>query len=180
MIMQTAVVFESAWCDTLAAAQAVARGLRSSAQVQLMAVENVDDEALLRVDLVVLAGAATGPAASHRARRGRTRPIEFEVTPLRRPDGRSRPATVLEWIRSMPNTYARTAVFDVRPSSVGRFASRPSHLIVRELRRHEFEVIVRPETFVVSRNRLLYPGEAERAERWGRGLASTVPRVPTF
>ena len=142
----------------------------------MLAIEDVTDDALLGVDLAVLAAGL--PAASDRSSKALNVPLGEGLA--RRRDGGIRYATLSEWLRSMPNTYAAVALFDVRPSTMGVFSPRPSRAILRELRRHEFEVVAKPESFRVSHRRFLFPGEAERAEAWGRLLGSTARRVSRY
>lgn len=173
--MRAAIVFESDASDTRAAAEAVARGLRASGEVRLRAVDEVDDLVLRRADLIVLALASSRIAIFGGRRAGL--PGAGRSTGGPRPDEAVRPiGTLLDWVRSMPSTFAPVAVFDVRPS-LGRFAPRPMRPLLRELRRHEFEVVANPETFRVSRRRCLSPGEVERAERWGETLGDLAARA---
>lgn len=43
--------------------------------------------------------------------------------------------------------------------------------IAKKLRKHGFELVADPESFLVDKQSKLEPGEEDRAEQWGRSLA---------
>jgi len=49
-----------------------------------------------------------------------------------------------------------------------------SRVISRKLRSHGFEVVAKPESFFVTLQNHLEPGEETRAREWGKQLAASV------
>ena len=64
--------------------------------------------------------------------------------------------------------------FGVAVAGPSLLTGRASRGVGRALRHHGFELIAEPESFLVSRENLLVPGERERARQWGAGLAETI------
>jgi hypothetical protein len=54
------------------------------------------------------------------------------------------------------------------------FTGRASKAITRLLRRHDFIVIARPESFLVTRDNKLRPGATMQAQEWGASLAARL------
>jgi len=65
--------------------------------------------------------------------------------------------------------------FDTRLSGPAPFTGRASKAITRLLGQHGFAVLAAPESFLVTRDNKLRPGQTVRAEEWGRSLAARLP-----
>jgi hypothetical protein len=72
------------------------------------------------------------------------------------------------------------ASFDTRLSGIPALTGRASRGIARLLRGRGCRLVVPPESFLVSSQNKLLPGEAERARSWGAlvGETAVAARVP--
>jgi hypothetical protein len=85
---------------------------------------------------------------------------------------------IREWFGSLSDAdHKRAAAFDTRLSGPALLTGRASGGIANGLRRHGFELVAEPESFLVDRQTQLVAGEAERATIWGAGLAAAVGPV---
>ena len=80
-----------------------------------------------------------------------------------------------EWLAALPQAAGRrqAAAFDTRLATL--FPGSAARLIARSLEEHGYEVITRPEGFLVE-NMLgpLSAGERDRARAWGSALAGLL------
>ncbi|MDX5309836.1 MAG: flavodoxin, partial [Rhodococcus sp. (in: high G+C Gram-positive bacteria)] len=81
---------------------------------------------------------------------------------------------VREWLDSLPSGGGRAAAFDTRIDLAAVLTGRAGKGIAKKLRKHGFELVADPESFLVDKQSALEPGEEERAEQWGRSLAQQV------
>jgi hypothetical protein len=65
----------------------------------------------------------------------------------------------------------RAAAFDTRIDAPAPITGRASKAIARRLRQHRCTLIADPESFLVTKDSHLEPHEADRARKWGAGLA---------
>jgi len=82
---------------------------------------------------------------------------------------------VRDWLRSLGHGHTKFAAFDTRFKGPAVLRGRASRSISRKLRRHGFEMMTKPESFFVTLENHLEPGEEARAQEWGKGLAARVP-----
>ena len=75
-----------------------------------------------------------------------------------------------DWFASLPTMRAKAAAFDTRIDMPAVLTGRASKGIGRLLRKHGFDLIDEPESFLVTRDSHLETGEATRAQEWGRQL----------
>jgi hypothetical protein len=95
------------------------------------------------------------------------------VSPLRLEPGAPGPG-LRDWLGTLGNYPAKAAAFDTRMHGPALLTGRASAGITRQLRAHGFDVVARPESFLVTRRDRLYPEEAARARGWGGKLASII------
>jgi hypothetical protein len=81
---------------------------------------------------------------------------------------------VSDWLTSLGYGHTKVAAFDTRFKGPAVLRGRASRLISRKLRRHGFEEVATPESFFVSLQNQLEPGEEARAQEWGKRLAASV------
>jgi hypothetical protein len=81
---------------------------------------------------------------------------------------------VRDWLASLGNGATKVAAFDTRFNGLASFTARASKAISRKLRKHGFEVVAKPESFLVDSKHHLEPGEEARAQEWGKRLAASV------
>lgn len=164
--MTALVVFESMYGSTAAIAEAVAAGLadlRISVTVCEVGLAGAPSLALEPSLLVV--GAPTHQRGLSTVRTRDTARGEGART-VSRGDG------VREWLDQVVGLASGqpVAVFDT--AVAGRFAGSAAHTIGKRLTRAGAELVVPPESFVVTgRSSGLRPDELEKARSWGRSLA---------
>jgi hypothetical protein len=82
-----------------------------------------------------------------------------------------------DWLASVGNHHIKAAAFDTRMHGPAALTGSAAKGIARELRRHGFDVISKPESFIVSKDNHLDAGEEDRAQTWGAQLtAGLVPK----
>ena len=168
--MKALVCYESEFGNTHVVAEAIARGLRRAIDARSIPIDAATDEALVGVGLLVIGG----PTHVHGLSRPSTRRAAIEqasaedATVTLDPDAESQ--GIRAWFDAMPTSAARTAAFDTRVDRPRILTGRASKGISERLRGHGFEQVVEPESFLVSSDNHLLPGEEERAEQWGEGL----------
>jgi len=81
---------------------------------------------------------------------------------------------VRDWLRSLGHGHTKVAVFDTRFKGPAVLRGRASRPISRKLRRRGFEAVAKPESFFVTLENHLEPGEEARAQEWGKRLAARV------
>lgn len=81
---------------------------------------------------------------------------------------------VRDWLASLGDGHTKVAAFDTRYTGLAGLTGRASKAISRKLRKHGFEVVAKPESFLVDSKHHLEPGEEARAQEWGKRLAPSV------
>ena len=169
--MRALVVYESMFGNTRHVAEAVARGLGPADAVRTVPVTQAHEENLSDYDLVVVGG----PTHAHGMSRESTRhgAVEQAEKPdsglTLEPDAESE--GVREWLDSLPAGGGKAASFDTRIDMAAVLTGRAGKGIAKKLRKHGFELVADPESFLVDKQSKLEPGEEDRAEQWGRSLA---------
>lgn len=175
--MRAAVVYESLFGRTQEVAEAVAEGLRAGAPGAAVDCRPVAaaGPAVGQVDLLVVGGPThflgmSSPRSRRIVRQYQERAAGHRARQARR----THPAGpgVREWLAALPPAAGRprAAAFDTRLTTL--FPGSAARLIARSLEEHGYEVITRPEGFLVE-NMLgpLSAGELDRARAWGSALA---------
>ena len=167
--MKSLVVYESWFGNTWRIAERVAAGLAGESEVEVVSVDDPMPP-LHQVDLLVL-GAPTHVhgLSSVRSRRGA---IEQH--------GGAGEAGIgaRGWIAKLPLCGGpRVAVFDTRAHKAELLAGSAAQGMERRLKRRGYRPIAEPESFFVQGTPgPLEEGELERAEAWGKTLASELTR----
>jgi hypothetical protein len=174
--MRAVVIFESMYGNTHEIADTIGAGLRTAGvQVSIVPVAAASSAVLTAADLVVVGG----PTHAH----GMTRPSTREgaAEAARKPgsglilEADALGAGLRDWLDSLGHYYqVRAAAFDTRIAGPSLLTGRASRGIARALRHHGFEVLAEPESFMVSRDNHIVPGERERARQWGADLAAAM------
>lgn len=169
--MGVEIVYESAWGNTQAVAEAVGAALAEVTEVRVTEVGRADPLDRLECDLLVV-GAPTHAFGLSR--------------PETRDDARRRAGHeivsagigVREWVAAAGRCELRVATFDTHvrrpnlPGHAGRAAARA-------LRRVGCRVVADPESFdVADYDGPLLPGELTRAWEWGARLGRQLVPVP--
>jgi hypothetical protein len=168
------VVYESMFGATRQIAEAIGVGLSTTVDARVVrvaqAATSLDQYGLIVVGSPTHAWSMPWPSTRR-------------STPLRvsKPDsglvlepGANTELGVREWFQSVGGAHGKAAAFDTRINSATLFTGRASKGIARQLTRHGLSLLVPPESFLVDKKSHLWPGELERARRWGAELAMIV------
>ena len=172
--MRAVIVYESMFGNTHAIADAVGNGLEPMLEVVVVPLAEAGRERLGDADLLVVGG----PTHFHGMSRLRSR--KWAVGMAQKPsndlvlDRDAEGPGVRDWLASLGHGHTKVAVFDTRFEGLAGFTGRASKAIMRKLRKHGFEVVAKPESFLVDSKHHLEPGEEARAEEWGKRLAASV------
>jgi hypothetical protein len=185
--MQMLVVYESMYGNTHEIADHIAEGLRLGGDVDVVAVAGATPERLAAADLLVVGGpthihgmttnmsrkAAVEPDA---VAKGSTEDHELHVDPDAEGPG------LRDWFGEMKklDRPVKAVAFDTRigggPSAA--VTGRASKGITRRLKRHGFDVVAEPESFLVTTENELMEGEAYRATVWAADLLASIGAAP--
>jgi hypothetical protein len=169
--MRAVIVYESMYGNTRAVAEAIGEGLRERHDVVVVPAAKADPDVVEGAHLLVVGG----PTHAHGMTRRRSREAAADAahkpnSGLRLEDGATGPG-VREWLASLGHLNVLAAAFDTRVHGPAPLTGRASKAIGRELSRHGVHPLAEPESFLVTMDNHLEPGEAERARRWGEHLA---------
>jgi hypothetical protein len=177
--MRAVVVYESMFGNTHVVADAIGKGLgeglESVDNVVVLPVVEAGRAQLGDADLLVVGG----PTHFHGMSRPRTR--KWANATAQKPkndlvlDHDAQGPGVRDWLTSLGHGHTKFAAFDTRFKGPAVLRGRASRLISRKLRRHGFEMVAKPESFFVTLQNHLEPGEEARAQEWGERLAARVP-----
>jgi flavodoxin len=174
--MNALVIFESMYGNTHAVADAIADGLRTHADVEVLSIHDagsVPGDA----DLLVVGG----PTHMHGLTTAMSRRLaisaasEDEDIKLERGAG-ERPG-LRSWLRDLDARGIRAAAFDTRGDARAALTGSAAKGIARRLRRRGCDIVGMESFLVADMEGPLEEGELSRAREWGKSLAS-VP-APT-
>lgn len=172
--MHAVVVYESMYGNTHQVADAIGAGLETAFEVSVVPVSHVGPAELADADLVVVGG----PTHAHGMSRESTRKAAVEAA--------EKPASGLEiepeaqgpglraWFGSIGQYPAKAAAFDTRMHGPAIMTGRASKKVTRLLRAHGFDVVAKPESFLVTKEQHLDPDETSHAREWGTRLAAAA------
>jgi hypothetical protein len=167
--MRAVVAYESMYGNTRAVAERIAAALGRGAETQVQPVGKLTPADVVAADLVVIGA----PTHAFGMSRPSTRQAARDAVAKPGSDLALEPDAVgigvREWVESLPSGHCRVAVFDTRvrmPGVVGH-ASRP---LARAVTRRGYELFARPQSFFVTKQNTLLPGELDRAETWADSL----------
>lgn len=174
--MKALVVYESAYGNTRAVAEAVAEGLRESAEVAIHAAGEIGSEEVAGAGLLVVGGPThVHGMASHRSMQAAQEDASKHPDELHF-EGDAEGPVLREWVDGIaPVEGVRAAAFDTRIGKPRLVTGSAAKGIARRLERHGYNLIAEPESFVVDGSAgPLHEGELERAREWGRALAGAA------
>jgi hypothetical protein len=169
--MRALVVYESLFGNTAEIANGIAEGLRARwLQVAIHPVTQVTPQETAGADLLVVGG----PTHAHGMSRAPTRTAGAADKANTYPEPTVE-SGLREWLDELPGTGDRTAAaFDTRLNKSILLTGSAAKGIAKRLRRRGFQPLAGPESFFVTTDNELEPGESERARRWGIELAERV------
>ncbi|MCB0966585.1 MAG: flavodoxin family protein [Ilumatobacter sp.] len=175
--MRVLVVYESMFGNTHTVAERIGAGMGAGADVSVLRVGEVFGRELDDVDLVVVGG----PTHVHGMSRTMTRAsaaeqaakdVELDLEPDAEGPG------AREWLDGLGHVDGvRAAAFDTRADAPEIITGHASHGIAKRLRKHGFELVAEPESFLVDKQNHLVDGEDVRAAEWGEAVAAAATMV---
>lgn len=170
--MRVVIAYESMFGNTRLVAEAIAAGIGSAPDVEVMPISRVTLATLDGVDLFVVGG----PTHMHSFARPSSRQASVQMADKPASGVTLEPEAtgpgVREWFDELHGTLpVRAAAFDTRMHGPAVFTGRASRPITRQLRQHGARVVSPPRSFLVGKDSRLDAGEQERAREWGRILA---------
>lgn len=172
--MRAVVIYESMYGNTHRVADAIGAGLETSFEVTVMPVAKAGPDVLADAGLVVVGG----PTHAHGMSRAATRKAAGEAAAqpgsgLTMEPGALGPG-LREWFGSLGRYPVKAAAFDTRVHGPAAVTGRAAKGLTRLLREHGFAVLTKPESFLVTKDNALDPGETDRAHDWAAKLAASV------
>jgi hypothetical protein len=162
--------------NTHAIADAIGAGLSETLEVTVAQACQDSLNQAGRADLIVVGG----PTHVH----GMSRPSTRAGAAKQAADGSSGLALqhgalregLREWLDSprADKVHGMAAAFDTRMAGPPAITGRASKPLGRALQRRGYDLVVRPESFLVTKANELCPGELGRARAWGSALAGKV------
>ena len=176
--MRAVVVYESVTGCTHLVATAIGEGLGSGADVVVVPVHEADAALSLGTDLLVVGG----PTHAHSLSRESTRRAAVEAAEKPDSDLELDPDAegpgLRDWFSSLGSLAAKAAAFDTRFDMAETITGRPSKGIAHRLRKHGPTLVAPPESFLLTKDTHLEPGEEAHARAWGEELAKARAESP--
>ncbi len=168
--MLTLIVYESMYGNTHLVADAIADGMRSAGEVEVVPVEAATRERVVAADLLVVGG----PTHVHGLSRESTRKAAVEAADKPGSDLVIDPDAegpgLRDWFENLGDLSGPAAAFDTRLDASPVLTGRASKGIARRLRHAGAKVVVAPESFLVTKANELVVDEASHARAWGTHL----------
>ena len=166
--MKALVVYESLFGNTAAMGEAVAASLRENGlEVDAGPISKIEPAATARFDLLVVGG----PTHAHGMSRAGTRKAAVEDKRNTFGDPTISPG-LREWLTQLPEGDGRSvAAFDTRFDKPRFLTGSAAVGIAKRLARRGYHPLLEPESFFVTGESRLTPGQEERATAWGATLA---------
>jgi Flavodoxin len=172
--MRAVVIYESMYGNTHRVADAIGAGLEASFDVTVLPVAKADPAVIADAGLVVVGG----PTHAHGMTRAATRKAAGEAAAKPGSGLTVEPealgAGLREWFGSLGEYPVKAAAFDTRVHGPATVTGRAAKGVTRLLRAHGFDVVAKPESFLVTRDNALDPGETDRACDWATKLAASI------
>ena len=178
--MKITIVYESMFGGTRAIAEAIGEGCGQWADVEVVSVADADPGMVDRTDVLVVGGPTHAWGMSRPStRKGAPGYRDKPGSDLVLEPGAETGPGVREWLAGLGQTHAHGAAFDTRIKGPSALTGRASRGIKRHLSKRGFDMITRPESFLVTRRSHLVEGEIDRARVWGSQLATLMggPRI---
>ncbi len=175
--MRTVVVYESLTGTTRVVAGELARAAWAHGEVLLVAVHDAGPASLDGADLVLVGGpthprGARWATTSQLARAHLGQRFGPAVDRADECPGLHRWFTGLGVVDGIP-----AAAFDTRLAEACVATGRASLGIARQLRRHGFDEVAAPRSFLVDGDGHLCPEQRRRAQEWAASVLGTLPAV---
>jgi len=176
--MRAVVVYESMYGTTHHIANAIGDGLRPTAEVVVVPVEEASGELVVSADLLVVGG----PTHAHGMSRASTRKAAVDAAEKDDdltidPDAEG--PGLRDWFDGLDQIDAHAAAFDTRMHGPPALTGRASKGIAKKLRHHGSTLVTDPMSFVVTKENHLEDDQEQQARTWGEELGRTVSKIPS-
>jgi hypothetical protein len=173
--VKAAIVYESLYGNTHAIANAIAQGLEEVAESRVLSVEEAGQIQPTATDLLVVGGPTHIHGMSRKPmwERAVKDALEHPEKGLV-PDAAAEGPGLRAWFDSLDRTTGKAAAFDTRLEGNELLTGHASKGIAKRLKRHGFELVAEPASFLVDNANQLLPGELDRAREWGRTLGTAI------
>ena len=172
--MRAVVVYESMYGNTHLIADAVAEGLRTAMDAEVVPVRDATTALANSTDLLIVGG----PTHVHGMSRASTRQAAADAAAKPDSDLTVDPDAdelgLRDWFDGLDKIGLPAAAFDTRLDAPTPITGRASKGIAKRLRQAGCKLVTHPESFMVSKETQLEPEEEARARRWGERLAGGV------
>jgi hypothetical protein len=174
--MRAVIIYESMFGNTHEVARAIGNGPAPGNVITVVGATEADQGLLAGADLIVVGGpthahgispAGTRRLAAEQAHKEGSQLSLDHGAPAEGPGLR-------DWFGSLGHLSAHAAAFDTRVAGPAALTGRASKGIARLLGEHGLTLLVPPESFLVSKDSQLQPGEEARAREWGKSLAGAM------
>jgi Flavodoxin len=172
--VRAVIVYESMFGNTHVIADAIGKGLEPMLEVVVVSLAEAGREQLGDADLLVVGGPTHFHGMSRPSSRKWAAGIAAKPSNDLVLDREAEGPGVRDWLTLLGHGRTKVAAFDTRFNGVAGFTGRASKAITRKLRKRGFEVVAKPESFLVDSKHHLQPGEEARAQEWGKRLAASV------
>lgn len=167
--MKVLVVYESMFGNTAEVGEAIAESLRSQhLEVESGAIANVERSRVDAADLLVVGAPTHVHGMSSKSTRKAA--VQDKRYPPSRP---SDPGPgIRDWLETLPpGSGRRAAAFDTRIDKPAWLTGSAAKGISHRLEQYGYRLLAPPESFFVTGEHRLEPGQLERASAWGATLA---------
>jgi hypothetical protein len=171
--MRALIVYESMFGNTRVVAEHIADGIRTRGDATVVPVEGATPELVAGADLVVVGGPTHAHAMTRLQTRAAARDAAAKDDAIALDPSAAGPG-LRDWFHALTPGHAAAAAFDTRVRGPAMVTGRASKGIARRLTRHEFRLLVEPQSFLVDKQNQLIDGEAERATAWGAAVATAL------
>lgn len=172
--MRVVVVYESMYGNTHLMADAIAVGLASVGDVEVVPVDRATEAVLAGADLLVVGG----PTHVHGMSTSMSR--KGAVATAAKPgrdlilDPDAEGAGLRDWFDTVGGLPPRAAAFDTRMEGPVALTGHASKGIAKRLRHHGCTVVDEPTSFLVTKENHLVGDEEAHAQAWGAQLAARL------
>ena len=167
--MKIVIVFESMFGNTRQIAEAIADGVRDSALVSVVNINDITPPVLENANVVIVGAPTHAHSLSRPATRAEAVKEAADPTEGLALEPNAESTGVREWLESGPSLPGLFAAFDTRADVARILSGAASSKIERMLYSLGSKRLDKAESFLVKDNRL-DAGERDRAQQWGTHL----------
>ena len=169
--MKALVIYESMYGNTARIGTVIAASLNARGfDVQATPASGIAAADTARFDLLVIGG----PTHAHGMSHAGTRKVGATDKKNTYPDPTGEPG-LRDWMKGLPSVHGRmAAAFDTRFDKPVALTGSAARGIARRLKRAGFELVVGPESFLVTTENRLVDGETAHAEEWAVTVGERV------